>query len=140
MKNLSYCGLLIALFTTTHMSAGNGDKPVKSSVAHVFTDCPAVTEMDAVRLEAAIHAAVPRTITVNGSGGYNAGTGVVCPNPTTDLCATVVTAFINGTYGPDAKVEDAKTLIHYAGIIARPITDSDGNVINFRFSSLTPID
>lgn len=140
MKNLTYCGIFIALFATTHLSAGNGDKSVKPVTTPVFTDCPAITETDPALLEAA-KAVVPATITVYGSGGYSPNTGAVCPDSASSICAYIITEMVsNGNYGPDAKVEDAKTRKHYAGVIAGPIYNDAGDVINFRFSSLRPID
>jgi hypothetical protein len=138
MKNLAFGGILIALFTASHMSAGTADKPVKSEKTPVFTDCPKTTETDPNSLRAVL-AVTPSTIEVNGSGGYNINTGVACPDPGSSHCATIVTAFVDGTWGPDAILEDAAAR-RYFGVIDSPIEDEDGNVINFKFSSLTPIE
>jgi hypothetical protein len=138
MKNLTLCGAFIALLSATQLNAGTNEQPVKSNTKAVFTDCPKVTETDPTQLRAATRALVPSTITVNGTGGYNPNTGVVCPNASSDTCATIVTAFVDGTWGPDAIVEDAAAR-RYFGVIDSPIEDEDGNVINFKFSSLTPM-
>lgn len=138
MKKLFLCGLLA--MSSISLIGNNSHKTPKHSPGYVFNSTPTASVMDAATRDAYLKAVVPMTIIVVGSGGYDPNSQILCPISAYEKCGTIVTAFVNGTYGPDAKVEDARTLRHYAGIIARPITDSDGNVVNFRFSSLTPID
>jgi hypothetical protein len=138
MKKLAFCGVLIALFSVTQLSAKTVQpNNIKSTPA--FNDCPKVTETDPDLLRAATKASVPATVTVYGAGGYNPSSGAICPDSSSSICAYIITEFIDGSWGPDALVED-NAQRRYFGVIDSPIEDEDGNVINFKFSSLTPIE
>ena len=136
MKKLMLCGLLIAAFSTM-MNATNGDIPKKPILKFIFTDVPNVEKLDPVLLEASLKVTPSATIHILGSGGMVGD--CLCPTYNTDICGTIITAKVGNTWGPDALITDQATSKKYFGTIVEPIENGNGEVINFVFTNVTPV-